>query len=360
MSVHKEEKGTWRVIYRYTDWTGEKKQSSKRGFETKREAQAWEREQQNKLVSSLDMTFLSFVEHYKEDKKSKLKENTWRTKEYVIYNKFTPFFGNKKMSDITAKIIMMWQNKMIDYRDEKGNPYSPVYLRSLNKQLSAIFNHAVRFYGLQKSPLINVETMGKSKGEEIDFWTKDEYVQFIDEMMDKPISYYAFQCLYWLGLRSGELLALVPKDFDFKKGTVSITKSYQRFDKRDVITPPKTEKSNRIIQMPEFLVEEMQDYFKSLYKIDENSRIFPVTRSYLHAEMTRGANSSGVKRISIHSIRHSHISFLIHLGFDVTAIADRVGHESIDITFRYAHLFPTRQHEMANKLNMEGDMLNGR
>ena len=58
MAVYKEEKtGTWRVIYRYTDWTGEKKQTQKRGFQTKREAQAWEREQLNKARADLDMTF---------------------------------------------------------------------------------------------------------------------------------------------------------------------------------------------------------------------------------------------------------------------------------------------------------------
>ena len=74
MAVYKEEKGTWRVIYRYTDWTGEKKQTSKRGFTTKREAQSWEREQHQKLTSNLDMTFASFAEHYKEDKKNRLKE----------------------------------------------------------------------------------------------------------------------------------------------------------------------------------------------------------------------------------------------------------------------------------------------
>ena len=59
------------------------------------------------------------------------------------------------------------------------------------------------------------------------------------------------------------------------------------------------------------------------------------------------------KRIRIHDLRHSHISLLIDMGFTALAIADRVGHESIDITYRYAHLFPTRQAEMADKLNME-------
>lgn len=84
MAVYKEDKGTWRVIYRYNDWTGEKKQSSKRGFQTKCEAQAWEREQEQKILSSTDMLFSTFVESYAADLKSRLRENTWRTKEYII------------------------------------------------------------------------------------------------------------------------------------------------------------------------------------------------------------------------------------------------------------------------------------
>ena len=85
MAVYKEEKtGTWRVLYRYTDWTGEKKQTQKRGFKTKREAQAWEREQLRKATSDLDMTFKSFVEQYTADMKTRIKENTWATKDHMV------------------------------------------------------------------------------------------------------------------------------------------------------------------------------------------------------------------------------------------------------------------------------------
>jgi integrase len=171
-------------------------------------------------------------------------------------------------------------------------------------------------------------------------------------MMDKPISYYAFEMLYWCGIREGELLALTPADFNFDRGTVSINKSYQRINKQDVITTPKTPKSIRVIQMPKFLCDEMQDYFKMFYSLDSDSRIFPISKNYLHREMARGSKATGVKRIRIHDLRHSHVSLLIDMGFTALAIADRVGHESIDITFRYAHLFPTRQIEMADKLDM--------
>ena len=81
--------------------------------------------------------------------------------------------------------------------------------------------------------------------------------------------------------------------------------------------------------------------------------MFTITKSYLHREIDRGSKETGVKRIRIHNLRHSAISILIDMGFSATAIADRVGHESIDITYNYAHLFPSKQKEMAEKLNME-------
>ena len=136
----------------------------------------------------------------------------------------------------------------------------------------------------------------KAKGREMLFWTKAEYLKFADAMMDKPLSYYAFEMLYWCGIREGELLALTPGDFDFEKQTVSISKSYQRIKGQDVITDPKTAKSNRVIQMPAFLCEEMENYIRSLYAVEPTDRIFAVTESYLHREMDRGSKEAGVKR----------------------------------------------------------------
>ena len=185
---------------------------------------------------------------------------------------------------------------------------------------------------------------------EMNFWTKDEYMQFSEVMMDKPISFYAFEMLYWCGIRLGELLALTTADFDFKNRKLRINKSYQRLKGQDVITEPKTKKSNRTIEMPDFLCEEMQEYFSMLYDQKPDERIFPISKSYLHHEMDRGVKATGLKRIRIHDLRHSHVSLLIELGFSAVAIADRVGHESIEITYRYAHLFPSKQAEMANRL----------
>lgn len=234
MAIYKEDKtNTWRVIYRYTDWTGERKQSQKRGFKTKREAQIWEREQLNKATADLDMTFDSFVEQYTADMQTRIKENTWSTKEHIIRTKIIPYFGKQKMSNITAQQIITWQNELMNYKDENGKSLSPVYLKTINNQLSAIFNHAVKYYNLRENPCKKAGSMGKKKNREMLFWTKEEYLKFAEVMMDKPLSFYAFEMLYWCGIREGELLALTPADFDFEKCTVSITKSYQRLNGQD-------------------------------------------------------------------------------------------------------------------------------
>ena len=346
-----EDNGTWYVMARYTDWKGERKQKCKRGFATKREAQEWERTFQQQTTADMDMSFEAFVELYSKDIKSRLKESTWQTKENIINTKILPYFGKRKISEITTKDVIAWQNELLAYRDEKKKPFSQTYLKTLHNQLSAIFNHAVRFYDLRSNPASKAGNMGSEELTEMLFWTKEEYQKFSEAMMDKPISYYAFQMLYWCGIREGELLALTPADFDFEKGTVKISKSYQRLNGRDVITSPKTKKSNRTIKMPQFLCEEMQECISMMYGLKKKDRIFTITKYYLHHEMDRGSKQAGVKRIRIHDLRHSHISLLIDMGFSAVAIADRVGHESIEITFRYAHLFPSKQTEMANKLD---------
>lgn len=354
MAAFKDKNGNWFTSFRYNDWQGERKQKLKRGFATKREALEWERQFLQQQTADLDMSFESFVEIYKKDMKNRIREHTWQTKNNIIENKLLPYFKSKKMSEIAPKDIIAWQNEMMSFRDENGKGYSPTYLKSIHNQISAIFNHAVRFYELKSNSAAKVGNMGKKEStNEMLFWIKEEYLKFADSMMDKPMSFYAFEILYWCGIREGELLALTPEDLNFEKSTLRINKSYQRLSGRDVVTDPKTPKSIRSISMPDFLCEELREYVKTLYGIKPADRMFPVTKSYLHSEMTRGSKAQGIKRIRIHDLRHSHVSLLVEMGFSAVAIADRLGHESIDITYRYAHLFPTKQAEIANKLNIE-------
>lgn len=349
MKAEKDKKtGKWLIQYRYTDWQGKRRKSTKRGFATKREAEEWLRNFLITQKADFDMKFEDFWKMYCADMETRLREHTMRTKKYIVELKILPYFGNKRVNDITAADIRQWQNELI----KMG--YSPTYLKTINNQLSAIFNYAVRYYDLKSNPCAKAGSMGKSKAEEMDFWTVEEFRKFIDSVMNKRLSYMAFMTLYWTGMRLGELLALNPKDVDLEKRTISITKSYQRLGKKDVITPPKTPKSKRVITIPEFLAADIKDYMDSLYDLQEDDRLFPITKYYLEHEMQRGIKESGVKRIRVHDLRHSHASMLIELGFSPLEIANRLGHEKVETTLNtYAHLYPNKQTKLAERLDSE-------
>lgn len=353
MPAYKKDNGTWYVSFYYRDMNGKNVKKKKTGFETKREALKWERWFIETKSGALNMTFKAFVDVYAQDVKPRLRYNTWITKEHIIEQKLIPYFGGKSMSDITSADIIKWQNIMINYRSEKGRGYADTYLRTINNQLSAIFNHAVKYYNLPQNPVRKAGTMGREKAREMQVWTKEEYLSFSEKIKDNPDSFYAFEILCWCGLRIGELLALTGRDFDFESKTLTVSKSYQRIGRKDYITAPKTEKSNRVITMPDFLCQEIQKYLRRRRRVHSTKRIFTMSKNFLHTEMSRGADLAGVKRIRIHDLRHSHVSLLISMGFTPVDIAGRLGHESIDITLHYAHMFPTRQIEMADRLNME-------
>ena len=343
--------GKWYVMVWYSTFEGLRKQKCKKGFTTKRAALEWEREFLLADTCDVNMLFKTFVDEYMNEMRPRLKLNTFLVKERIFETHITPYFGKRKLCEITPKDIRAWQNRLLYHRDEDGKPFSACYLKTIHNQLSAAFNYAVRFYGLSSNPASLAGNMGRETQKEMQFWTQDEYQKFSEAIMDKPTSYYAFEVLYWTGIREGELLALTPKDFDFEAMTLRINKSLQRIHGEAVVTEPKTLKSNRTIKLPDFLCDEIKEYLKMFYHLTDDTMIFPVSKHFLHHEMIRGCKISGVKRIRIHDLRHSHISLLIDMGFSPVAIAERAGHESIRITYRYSHLFPSVQDKMAEKLN---------
>ena len=199
MKAEKDKKtGKWLIQYRYTDWQGKRRKSTKRGFATKREAEEWLRNFLITQKADFDMKFEDFWKMYCADMETRLREHTMRTKKYIVELKILPYFGNKRVNDITAADIRQWQNELI----KMG--YSPTYLKTINNQLSAIFNYAVRYYDLKSNPCAKAGSMGKSKAEEMDFWTGEEFRKFIDSVMNKRLSYMAFMTLYWTGMRMGD------------------------------------------------------------------------------------------------------------------------------------------------------------
>lgn len=336
-----EQRGTWYAQFYYKDWTGARKKKLKRGFATKREAVAFERDFVNAHSGSVDMTFQAFSVIYLEDMQHRLKLSTYENKRFTIENSLIPFFGNMPLNVITPSDVRRWQNEMI----AKG--YSQTYLRGLHVQLSSVFNYAVKYYSLAENPCKKAGSIGKQRAESMQFWTLEEYKAFSNAVSHNIQAHTAFEILYYTGMRIGELLALTPSDVDLEACTISISKTYQRINGLDVITPPKTAKSNRVIAIPQFLRDEIKDYIGKLYNLSDNDRIFPVTKYAFNHMLKRYADKAGVKEIRLHDLRHSHASLLIEKGVNPLMIAQRLGHENIETTLNiYGHLYPTKESEL--------------
>ena len=350
MPVYKDEKrNTWYCKCNYRDWLGESKSKMKRGFATKKEALEWEREFLQRQSSSMDMKLSSFVDVYFDDKAPRLKERSIMTKRTLIETKILPYFGDKQMNDITAVDIIKWQNALLNQE------YKPTYLRMIQNQLTALFNHAERFYDLKDNPCKKVDKMGRANAKELNFWTKDEFEVFIQCFTEEEEMYrIIFLMLFWLGCRVGELLALTESDIDLEGGTVSISKTYFRRNKTDYITAPKTESSNRKITIPQFLQDEIKQFLDRQYELMPEERIFPITDRAIQKKMKQKTEQAKLKPIRVHDLRHSHIALLIEKGMQPLVIAQRVGHDSVNTTMNiYGHLYPNKQKQVADLLNAE-------
>lgn len=179
MPAYKDGKaGTWFVKFYCKDWTGENKQIKKRGFATKREALDYERNYKIRQENNLDMTFGEFWKLYSEDVKNYVKLNTWFTKEHIVETKILPYFRNLKMNEITPGDVRKWQNEMVAFRYKNGKSYSQTYKKTMHNILSAIFNHACRFYNLKSNPARQAGNTGREEKKEMFFWTTEEYKKF--------------------------------------------------------------------------------------------------------------------------------------------------------------------------------------
>lgn len=169
MPANKESNGTWTSRFYIIDYKGLKIQKKKRGFGTKREALEYEREALAKAEFNTEMTFQSLYELYMEDMKIRLKLHTYITKEYIIKLKILPFFKNLKLEKITPIIIRKWQNEILNAINERTQEkYSKTYIKTINNQLTAILNYAVKFHNLKENPCHKAGSIGKKNADEMD------------------------------------------------------------------------------------------------------------------------------------------------------------------------------------------------
>lgn len=347
MPVYKDDKrGTWYCKIRYTDWQGNRKETTKRGFATKREAKEFEEEYRRKMSGTSDMTLESLYQLYIADRKKHIKSSSIDTISYALETHVLPALGKLNLTDITPAVIRKWQNDLAIKPSRIGNKkLSASTIKDINGNLSAMLNYAVRYYGLRQNPLQVTGKTGKYE-RRVDFWSKEEFEQFLSAVTE-PIYKYLFSLLYYTGMRIGEALALTKDDFDIENNVLHISKTYTQ---KKLTTTPKTDYSERYITIPNKVSAMLQDILERLaYDTD---RLFPLYYGKVYYHYRTAVNLSGVRKLEMHCLRHSHASELIDGKIPITAVSRRLGHSSPQVTMSiYAHPTQDSEQEIADFLD---------
>ena len=326
MSVYQDKKRkTFYVSVPYVNWQGEHKQKVMRGFKTKKEAKEAERQFLESYSQQPNMSFSVLYDEYMHDCRIRLKLKTIRTKEHIYRASILPFFGDMNICDITPAHVRKWENEIIQ---RCALTTQKVYY----EQLNAIFNFAVKYKGLRLNPAVLAGTMGATKADQHNFWTREEFQQVI-ERIDDLQTRAAYTLLFYSGMRMGELLGLNIGDYDREQHTISVNKNLARIEGRDIIDTPKTRYSVRVISIPSLVCKLLDAHIEMLYNPKPSDRLFLTMSEWkLRQRLYKAAAKADVKRLKVHELRHSHASLLMNMECLPKAISERLGHSDIKIT----------------------------
>lgn len=347
----------WTTKFRYIDpESQETKVEYKRGFATRREAKEYEENfidaLENMQIDVQNKTFRDVYDEYlSSHKREDMKESSLETKSSIFSKHILPTFGDVAINEITVDDIATWQKEIARKTSRTGKCFSPSYLHTIQSQFNSIINYARDKGYITLNPLVDIKNMGKKEARLV-CWDHEEYERFAYQAMNYPQYYYAYEVLYWCGIRKGELLALTRNDIDLENHTISINKTFSRSHGVDRVTTPKTLQSIRVLSIPQFLCDEIQEYLNMFPRMSPEQRVFPIDKFELSKLFHRLAREAGLREITIHGLRHSHVSLLISRKYDVFEVSKRIGHKSVKTTMDiYGHLFTNVQKSMADDMD---------
>ena len=352
----------WYASINYIDPVTKKSaRKVKRGFATKREAKDYETDflaqiKKEGFDSSINPK-APFLEVYKAYQRhitcKELREDTIETKTSIINHYILPFFGKYTIGEVDENVLTDWKNYMLACTTKQGTPLSDIYLRSIQNQLDAILNYAVKKGYIAVSPMIDLKHLGSKYAEEYEIWTPEEFEKFAFAAMERPRTYLIFELLFWLGLRRGEALALSFGSVVFEDDGFSYIKVRKSRNARGRLGEVKTTESYRILYLPDFLEEELREYVSTLYDPQPSDLLFNVSTKTLYSDFNAACKAAGVKRIRPHDMRHSFASLIDRTNkFSTTDLSKALGHSSSSTTMRtYLHSCSSAKRAMAKVLD---------
>ena len=348
MPSYKNEKNkTWYCKFYYEDFFGERRPKLKRGFEKKKDADAWERDFLENHATTPDVTFDALANKYLEDRKANCSYETHRAREHDVRLYYNPYFSGKKVRDITPLMVREWQNTLKKKKNKYGRPYAATTLKSIHVGLSAIFNFGVRFYNTP-NPAAKAGSMGSSKTSEMEIYTLSEFNTLMNGASIKYPYGIVFDALYWSGVRIGELLAMDISDAIFDKNALKVSKTLIGSTGR-IQDHPKNDRGFRTILMPQKVMMDIYSYVDRMY--DKTGRLFPFSHNTIRSHLYKASDDVGLHRIKVHELRHSQASLMIDLGYSVFAVAKRLGDTPEMILKTYGHMYKNKEQKLIQEYN---------
>lgn len=354
------------VVFRIMDENGNASQKKLSGFSTKTLArQAYtefitancelaknnpaimqKRAEKGKEIITVEL----LAKNYFQVVRNQIKNSTIYEKEKIFDLIIIPRFGSYQLKQLTKQELYKWQDELWSSKNPRtNNYYTYKYLSKIRTYMSAFLSWcAERNEGFVNYLLQIKKPKRRTPKTEMQFWTREEFDKFIS-VVDSPIYHTFFSTLFFTGRRKGEVLALSPDDV--KPDSIKFNKSLTRKTIADgpyEITSTKTEKvSSTPICEP--LKKELQNY-----EVPEGRFFFggnaPLTDNTLRRAFNKYAEKAGVKQIRIHDLRHSFVSMLIHLGANLTVVADLIGDTLAQVTKTYAHLYEEDKTKIIGKI----------
>lgn len=344
--------------------TGKRRQTTRRGFEKKKDAEQAYNELKNQyfngvLTYNQSTKFKDFIEEYLKWYKTQVRITTYDNRSTSIKKNITDVFGEYKLEQLTPITIQKWQQQLLK------DGLNQNYVRSLHIILGQILERAVNLDVIKTNPARKAGNV-KRKKNEVEFWTEEELNKVLSTMnLDDTIQYFGYvmiKFLFYTGLRFSEMQALQWNDFSEESKSISITKD---LDYRNQNTwsfdDTKNNSSNRLVVIDDDtfdMIMKWKEYQKTLFEVKKDTFIFsydsgmPTNKFFPMHTITRHSKLAKVKRIKTHALRHSHASFLISLDINIIAVAKRLGHTDVqEVLKTYGHLYPQHQFDVANNIN---------
>lgn len=347
----------------YIDQYGNAKRKQHGFFKTKKECEQAERnflnEVQYRDVPNYDISFMEAFKEWWNYKKQLLKDTTAYMKIQNMEKHLIPYFKDYKLHSIKATTLLEWKEVYL-----RNQNISVGYQNQFITHMKEFLEYSVQNFDfdpkvvgkLQKN---KIEVGTKAKDSEWNFWTYEEFKQFI-EVVDDEYYKLIFTFLYFTGVRIGELCGLTWVDVDLNKKTLRINKSFSnKVEKgKSHIFDPKTKNSFRVIDLDDNLVSMLKKYYeqeKKIYRFNTSMYLFGNTKHLAQTTLRRKLeiykNKTDLKKITIHGFRHSHASLLFHLGLDSLDIAERLGDTKQMVETTYYHMYPEKKSNTVSALN---------